>query len=113
MQLVGYFHSYNKIVFNNYFSPLLCITQILIHERYNFSKPTGLQNTKQKITFYFMFTISKCIQNLLKESLRNQKHETVYERCKDVLVPSIKQFAAKRLRRGLGKAARILDPGSR
>jgi hypothetical protein len=69
---------YTKTVFK-YLSPLLCITQSLIEQNYNFSKPTGLQNTKKTITFYFMLATTKCIQNLLNKSLILHKHETVYE----------------------------------
>ena len=73
----------------------------------NFSKPTGIKKN------YLVLAKSKYMQNLLKEFLRNHKKENFYDRCKIALVPSLKQFATKTVRGGVGKAARILDPGSR
>jgi len=52
-----------------------------------------------------MLSKSKYIQNLLNESLRNHKQETVYKRYKDALVPSIKQFATKTVVGGVGKCS--------
>jgi len=60
-----------------------------------------------------MLATSKCNKNVLNKPLRNHKHETVYEIFKDVLVPSLNHFATKTVRGDVGKAASILDLGSR